>query len=101
MLLSMPCALAAVAFFFPRLVIALLVLLSDYMGQAYQTILWPVLGFFLMPYTTLAYAWAWHAGGGSVSGFGLFIVVLAVLIDLGAHGGSGRATRTVYVKRKR
>jgi hypothetical protein len=97
----MPCALAAVAFFFPRVVILLLVLFGTYMGDAYKTAIWPVLGFFLMPYTTLAYAWAWHTGQGSVSGFGLFVVILAVLVDLSTHGGSGKATRTVYIKKKR
>lgn len=89
----MPCLLALVAFFFPRLVIAALALFSRYMADAYQTVIWPVLGFFLMPYTTLAYAWAWHSGGGSVRGAGLVVVVIAVFVDLGTHGGSGRATR--------
>jgi hypothetical protein len=97
----MPCAVALVAFFFPRLVILLLALLSTYMADAYKTVIWPVLGFFLMPYTTLAYAWAWHLGGGSVSGFGLVVVVIAVILDLGLHGGSGKATRTVYVRKSR
>ncbi len=32
-------------------------------GQAYQTNIWPILGFFLMPLTTLAYAWAVNANG--------------------------------------
>lgn len=95
----MPCALAAVAFFFPRLVILLLVIFGNYIGDAYRTTIWPLLGFFLMPYTTLAYAWAWHAGHGSVQGFGMFVVILGVLVDLGTHGGSGRATQVVYVRR--
>jgi hypothetical protein len=97
----MPCLLAAVAFFFPRLILALLFLFGDYLGQAYQTVLWPVLGFFVMPYTTLAYAWAWHSGSGSVQGFGLFVVILAVLADFSTHGGSGHATQVVVVKRRR
>lgn len=97
----MPCAIAAVAFFFPRLVILLMVLLGTYIGDAYKTTIWPLLGFFFMPYTTLAYAWAWHSGSGSVQGFGLFVVILAVLTDLGTHGGSGRATHTVVIQRRR
>lgn len=97
----MPCALAAVAFFFPRLVILLLALFSTYIGEAYKTAVWPVLGFFFVPYTTLTYAWAWHHGHGSVNGFGLFMVIVAVLVDLGTYGGGGKATQVVYVKRSR
>jgi hypothetical protein len=53
--------------------------------------LWPLLGFFFMPLTTLAYAWAINSGG-SVQGLYLVVVVLAVLMDLGLLG-SGEASR--------
>jgi hypothetical protein len=56
---------------------------------------WPLLGFFLMPLTTLAYAWAWHYGNGSVDELGLVVVVLAVLIDLGLLG-TGESSRRRY-----
>jgi hypothetical protein len=95
----MPCLAVLVAFFFPRVVIALLVLFSDYIGRAYQNDLWALLGFFFMPYTTLAYAWAINSHG-SVQGFPLVVVIVAVLCDLGTHGGGGRATQTVVVKRR-
>lgn len=86
----MPCLLALLAFFAPRVVIVLLVLFGDYIGRAYQTTLWPLLGFIFMPYTTLAYAWAINSAG-SVSGVYLFVVILAVLVDLGVIGGSGKS----------
>lgn len=35
---------------------------SDYIGRAFDTTLWPVLGFFFMPLITLAYAWAINSG---------------------------------------
>jgi trk system potassium uptake protein TrkH len=44
-----------------------------------------VLGFFFMPLTMLAYALAINAHG-SLSGFYLFLFVVAVLLDLGTHG---------------
>jgi len=78
----MPCLLGIFALVTPRLVLALVWLFSGYLGQAYQTILWPLLGFFFMPLTTLAYAFAMNSNG-SVSGFYLVAVVVAVLIDLG------------------
>ena len=95
----MPCLLGCLAAFMPRLVLAVLFIFTNYLGTAYQTVLWPLLGFFLMPYTTLAYAWAWHFGDGSVSGFGLVVVVLAALIDLGAHE-SGRRTTVSWSLRR-
>lgn len=98
----MGCLLAVLALFMPRLVIVLVFLFSNWLGAAYQTTIWPVLGFFFMPLTTLAYAAAWHMGGGSVSGLGIVIIVIAVLIDLGLMGGSATARqRAVVVKNRR
>jgi hypothetical protein len=89
----MPCLLVLIALIFPRLVLLLVWLFSDYLGRAYHTVLWPVLGFLFMPLTTLAYAWAINSYG-AVSGAPFFVVLLAALIDLGAIGGGGhRASR--------
>ncbi len=85
----MPCLIALFALFFPRVAIVLVVIFSDYIGAAYQTVLWPLLGFIFMPVTTLAYAWA-ITSNGSVSGGYLFVVILAVLLDLGILGAAGR-----------
>jgi hypothetical protein len=95
----MPCLIGCLALFMPRLAIVLVWLFSDYLGTAYQTTIWPVLGFIFMPLTTLAYAWAWHQGNGSVSGIGLVIVVLAVLIDLGLLGTSETSRRAARSRR--
>ena len=80
----MPCLLGIIAYSFPRLVIVLVWLFSGYLGRAYQTTLWPILGFVFMPLTTLAYALAINSNG-SLSGFYLFVYVLAVVLDLGTH----------------
>ncbi len=93
----MPCFLVLIAFFFPRIVIALLALGTHYMASAYHTLLWPLLGFFFAPYTTLAYAWAMNSHG-SVEGPYLIVVIIAVLVDLGVLGGGAR-TRRVRVAR--
>lgn len=90
----MPCLLAILALFAPRLVIILLAIFSNYLSAAYTTLLWPILGFIFFPWTTLAYAWAWHTGGGSIQGLGLVVVVIAVLADLGSSGGSARSYST-------
>ncbi len=89
----MPCLVGILAFFFPRLAIVAVVIFSDYLGAAYQTVFWPLLGFIFMPLTTLAYAWTINANG-SVSGGYLVIVILTVLMDLGILGG-GASNRRV------
>ncbi len=88
----MPCLLGILAYSFPRVVIVLVWLFSGYLGRAYQTTLWPVLGFIFMPLTTLAYALAINQQG-SLSGFYLVIFVIAVLLDLGTHGMGPRSRR--------
>ena len=88
----MYCLVGCVALAAPRIAILLVVVLSDYIGHAYDTWIWPVLGFLLMPTTTLAYAYAINSRG-SVDGIQLVVVVVAVLIDLGMVGGSARAGR--------
>lgn len=97
----MPCLVGCLALSFPRLAIILVVIFSDYIGAAYQTWIWPLLGFFFMPLTTLAYAWAINANG-SVSGIYLLVVIIAVLIDLGTVGGgaANREVREVFVPAK-
>jgi len=74
--------MAIFGFFFPRLAIAVLALTTTYMSRAFETTIWPVLGFLFMPFTTLAWALAKNEHG-SVSGVWLAIVVIAVLMDLG------------------
>jgi len=88
----MPFLVGCLALSAPRFAIVLVVFFSNYIGRAYQTILWPFIGFVCMPLTTLAYAWAINSRG-SVAGFHLVVVVLAVLIDLGLLGGSASGRR--------
>jgi hypothetical protein len=89
----MPCLLVVLALIAPRVVIVLIWLFErDWFQRAYDTWLWPVLGFFFMPVTTLAYAWAANSGG--VRGvFWIVVMVIAVLIDLGSWEG-GRRSRS-------
>jgi hypothetical protein len=83
----MPCLVGCLALSAPRVAIVLVVVFSDYIGRAFESNLWPLLGFFALPTTTLAYAWAINSRG-SVEGVQLVVVVIAVLIDLGLIGGS-------------
>ena len=88
----MPLLVGCLALLTPRVAIVLVVFFSDYIGRAYETVLWPFLGFLFMPLTTLAYAWAVNSNG-SVTGIYLAAVVIAVLMDLGLVGGSASKRR--------
>ena len=88
----MPCLVGCLALVTPRFAIVLVVFFSDYIGRAYETALWPFIGFLFMPLTTLAYAWAINSRG-SVEGLQLVVVVVAVLFDLGLVGGSAAKRR--------
>ena len=64
-------------------------LFTDLLGRAFEDWFVPLLGFFLLPWTTLAYALMWSSSNGVV-GFEWFIVVLAFLFDLGSYAGGRR-----------
>ena len=85
----MPILVGCLALATPRFAIVLVVLFSNYIGSAYETTIWPLLGFFFMPLTTLSYAFAINSNG-SVDGMYLVLVVVTVLMDLGLVGASSK-----------
>lgn len=90
----MGCIVTLLALITPRVAIVLIWLLTNWLETAYETTLWPVLGFIFLPYTTLAYAAAMLHNYGSVDGVWLVLVVVAVLADLGFFGrGAQRGWR--------
>jgi len=70
----------------------------DKMALAMDSFILGLLGFLLLPYTTVFYILAYAPQGG-VSGFGWFIVVFGFLLDISAHARSGKEGKTVYVER--
>ena len=82
----MGCFVALFALISPRLALFLLWIFSDVLSRAFDSWIVPLLGFFLLPWTTLAYAAFWDWGSGRhVTGFEWFFVILAFLIDLGSY----------------
>jgi hypothetical protein len=71
----------------PRLVMVVLWLFTDYLSRAYDGWLLPLLGFFLLPTTTLTYAIAQNSMDG-LRGLGLVLVIVGLLVDLGILGSS-------------
>jgi hypothetical protein len=65
-------------------------LFSDLLSRAFDSWFVPLLGFFLLPWTTLAYAVMWSSSD-RVYGFEWFIVILAFFFDLGSYVQGERA----------
>ena len=90
----MGCFLALIALISPRLALVLLWLFGDLLSRAYDSWAVPLIGFFILPWTTLAWAWMYDSGPGlEVTGLEWVIVGLAVLIDLGSLLGGARGRR--------
>ena len=83
----MPCLIALLALLSPRLALVFIAIFSDMLSRAYDSWLLPLIGFFLLPWTTLAYAVMWDTGTRDVNGFEWFIVILAFFADLGSYMG--------------
>jgi len=82
----MPCLIFIVVLAFPRLVLVLLWLFSHYLQHAYHGLIIPLIGFFFLPLTTLAYAWMVN-NHRPLEGVNVIILIIAVLIDAGGLGG--------------
>lgn len=91
----MGCLLALLALISPRLVLFLLWIFDDIIGKAIDSAAVSILGFFLLPWTTLSYVAFWDWGSGrEVTTFEWFFVVLAFLVDVGSlFGGASQRSR--------
>lgn len=89
----MPCLLGCLALAMPRLVLILVWLTSDYLDRAYETRIWPLIGFLILPTTTLAYAFAMNFGEHAWTPVGIAAVVVGFLLDLGFFKTGSKARR--------
>jgi hypothetical protein len=82
------CVVLLFAIISPRLALFATWIFTDHLGDAFSSWVLPVLGFLLLPWTTLAYAWMWATGTHGVTDFEWFLVALGFLVDVGAFKGS-------------
>ncbi len=87
------CFVLLIGAFAPRLALALMALFNNEITRAFDgSWIIPLLGWFVLPYTTLAYVLLSWWGNG-VSGFDWFLVALAFFVDLASYSG-GYARRS-------
>lgn len=82
----MPCLLLIVVVAFPRVVLALMFLFTNYLQRAYHGMIVPLLGFIFLPLTTIVYSWLVN-NHMPMEGLNLFLLIAAALIDAGGLSG--------------
>ena len=90
----MCCFLLVLGFLGPRLAFLFAWLFAPRVTEAFAgNFWWPLLGLLFLPWTALAYVFAWAPTGG-VSGIGWFVVALGFLLDIASY--SSRAAQNRY-----
>ena len=90
----MSCLLVLISLLLPRVVMFFIWLLTDWFGRAFEGWILPLLGFFFMPYTMLAYMAAMLNNNQQLSGGWLVLLIVAVIVDV-SHWGYGTHDRTL------
>jgi hypothetical protein len=78
------CLVILLALISPRLALFALWLFGDLLSRAFDSWLVPLIGFFILPWATLAYAGMWSLGSNDVTGFEWLIVIAGFVLDLGS-----------------
>lgn len=91
----MGCFIPLLAIISPRLALFAIFLFSNMLDRAFESWIVPLLGFFLLPWTTLAYAVMWSVAPTGVEGFDWFIVILGFLADLASYASNDRRRRAL------
>ena len=88
----MPCLVVLLALIGPRVALIGMALFSNVLDRAYDGVFLPLIGFFILPWTTLGYAWMYDNGPGrTVEGWEWIVVGILVLCDLGSLFGGSRS----------
>ena len=84
------CLVVLIGLISPRLALFLMAIFTNDLSRAFDSWLVPLLGFFLLPWTTLIYTLLWTTSR-HVYGIEWVLVGVAVLIDLGSLFGGRTA----------
>ena len=88
------CLIGCLGALWPRVTLVLIWIFARVIPeQAFTTSLWPLLGFFFLPTTTLAYELCRYYLHGVDNPWSLVILALAFLHDIGHLGAGARGAR--------
>ena len=76
----------------PRIALVLVWIFGSRVDLAFSTWVWPLLGLFFLPWTTLFYVFAWGAVYG-VSGWGWVFVAIGLMIDVASYAAKPAQSR--------
>jgi hypothetical protein len=85
--------LVLASMFWSRLFMLGFFIFSHNIDRAFGTVILPVLGFFVLPWTTVTYAAMWGISSDRVSGIEWLFVGIALILDLYTWSGLGRLRR--------
>jgi hypothetical protein len=100
----MPCLVGCIAIAFPRLACFLVWFFGgDYFSRAFGSWLVPLLGFFFLPLTTLAFAFGMNTLGapGEMEPLGWLLVLVGLAGDLGLSSGGAQGAKAFRGRRDR
>lgn len=92
----MGCLLGVIGLIFPRILIVVLYFLTDWFAGMFDSILWPLLGVILAPFTLLWYSVVIHYFGGEWSLIPIVGIVIAIAADFGGLGSASRNRRSWF-----
>ncbi|MGA7397153.1 MAG: hypothetical protein WBW62_06860 [Solirubrobacterales bacterium] len=87
----MGCLVPLFALISPRLALFVVLLFTDWISRAMDGWIVPILGFFLLPWTTLGWVFMWNTGSRGVDGFEWVIVIFAFVVDIMSYKQAGQA----------
>ena len=89
----MGCLVPLLALISPRLALFFILVFSDWVGNALDGWIVPLLGFLFLPWTLLAYIVMWQISPHGVEGFDWFIVAFAFVVDIAAYARTSQSRR--------
>jgi hypothetical protein len=88
----MPCLVLILLGVSPRLGVAAIWLLSDWVDRAFVGPVLPILGIIFLPWTTALYIVGFIAGGAA-SPWGIIGIAIGLFLDIAVHAGSATMVR--------
>ncbi len=81
------CCLIAIGAFIPRVAMVFMAIFGTMFNGVFPNWILPVVGWFLVPYTTLSYVLFWNWQHGHLNFFAWAVVAIAFVVDIGNLAG--------------